>query len=82
MPRRRVNSRRNSICGSARLADLDWSNWFTDTTGGGLYLHVRSLDEEAWHRVQCRKAWGPRLKLVDGELFWLVDEEAGKCPSA
>ncbi len=80
--RHRVNSPRNSICGSAILADLDWTNWFTDTTGGGLYLHVRSLDEEAWYPVYCRQTAAARLLMQDGVLYWLVDEEAGKCPSA
>ena len=74
--RRRVNSPRNSICGSATLAELDWSHWFTDTTGGGLYLHVRSLDAETWHRVYCRQTAAPRLRLLDDVLFWLVDEVA------
>lgn len=42
---RRVNSPRNSDCGSAKLADLDWSQWFTDNTSGGFYLHVRRCME-------------------------------------
>ena len=71
--RRRVNSPRNSIC-CLRLADLDWTNWFTDTTGGGLYLHVQSLDRDTWHTVYCRKTAAPRLRLMGGVLFWLIDE--------
>ena len=70
--RRRVNSPRNSICGSAILADLDWTNWFTDTTGGGLYLHVQSLDGQTWARVYCRHADTPRLRLQAGVLYWLI----------
>lgn len=76
--RHRVNSPRNSICGSARLEELDWENWFTDTGFGTMYLHVQSLDGETWHRVCCRKTAAPRLRLQDGVLYWLVDEEAGK----
>ena len=75
MSRRRVNSPRNSICGSARLAELDWTNWHTDNSFGSLYLHVRSLDGDTWHRVYCRKAETPRLRMIGGVLFWLIDEE-------
>ena len=82
MSRRRVASPRNSVCGSACLAALDWSNWFTDTGFGTMYLHVQSLDAETWHRVYCRKTDTPRLRLMDGVLYWLIDEEVGKCQSA
>lgn len=48
---RRVNSPRNSDCGSAKLADLDWSNWWTDGNCRigkyryGIYIHVRRCKE-------------------------------------
>lgn len=82
--RRRVSNPRNSSCGSARLADLDWANWFTDDG----YIHVRrnnpDLDggrhgDETWHRVHARIPAGlpkdirPRLALYGGVLFWLID---------
>lgn len=80
--RRAVASRRNSMCGSARLEDLDWSNWFADGRGGELYLHVRRLHPDfdgtdprdaTWHRVFCRQTDRARLTLIDGKLFWLID---------
>ena len=63
----------HSRCGSAKLADLDWSRWFSDSTGGGLYLHVWHQDGETIHRVTCAYSARPRLESVDGVLFWLVD---------
>ena len=80
--RRDATSPRNSMCGSARLADLDWSHWWTDGSSGELYLHVRRLHpdldgtEEAdatWHRVFCRQTDRPRLTVIAGKLFWLID---------
>ena len=71
--RRRVDSPRNSTS-TARLADLDWDNWWTDTTGGAHYLHVAHKDGETIHRVFCRKADRPRLRLIDGTLYWLIDD--------
>lgn len=71
--RLRVNNKRNSAAG-APLENLDWSNWFTDTTMGGFYLHVRHVDGESWHRVFCRRADRPRLALYNGKLYWLVDK--------
>jgi len=79
-PRRlKINSIRNSTCGSARLADLDWSHWCTDIgfAGCSLYLHVAHVDGETAHRVHCKHALRPRLEMKDGELYWLVDEDCG-----
>jgi hypothetical protein len=82
--RRRVDNPRNSECGSARIGDLDWSSWFTDGTGGGLYLHVRrnipDLDggqpgDETRHRFYCRLTSKPRLAFRDGALWWLIDRK-------
>jgi len=68
----KVNSRRNSTCGSARLGDLDWSNWRTDASClGRLYLHVQHSDGETWHRVFCRFK-SARLAFRCGVLCWLV----------
>lgn len=70
--RRLVNSSRNSKCNTARLEDLDWSNWWTDNTGGAHYLHVPHPTDETIHRVRCRLAKSPRLEMRDGLLFWLI----------
>lgn len=73
---RRVNSPRNSECGSARLQDLDWSNWWTDTSAGDHYLHVASLDGETRHRVYCRvSTTAARLGQRAGVLYWLVERK-------
>lgn len=76
-----VNSRRNSVCGSARLKDLDWENWFTDRTGQGcIYLHVLKVYDDTWHRVFCRlHSETPRLEMVKGRLYWLIDEPDKEC---
>jgi len=68
----RADRNRNSVC-AVPLERLDWSNWFTDGTGGGLYLHVWSKDGDTCHRVHCRKTDKPRLCFKGGVLFWLVD---------
>jgi len=70
---RKVNSRRNSECGSARLETLDWSSWWTDTIDGDHYLHVASTDGETVHRVYCRCASSCRLGMRDGVLYWIID---------
>jgi hypothetical protein len=70
---RRVNSPRNSECGSARLQDLDWSNWWTDTSAGQHYLHVAHRDGETFHRVYCRLGGPARIGMRNGLLYWLLD---------
>lgn len=77
--RRIVNSPRNSDCGSAKLSDLDWSNWWIDLSFGQFYLHVRRahprLDgpgDESWHRVHCRATNDPRIRLMGGRLYWII----------
>lgn len=74
----KVSSPRNSECGSASLAELDWTDWWEDSTGwmwGCTYIHVASRDGETKHRVFCRheKARGIRLAMRAGVLYWLVD---------
>jgi hypothetical protein len=73
--RRKVNSNRNSSCGSVKLSDLDWTNWFTDTSFETHYLHVTHKDGYAIggiHRVHCKLAENPRLAMQNGELYWLI----------
>lgn len=75
----KVNSPRNSECG-VPLSYLDWSDWYTGTglSGTLMILHVRQIyqDNTAIHRVYCRHADKPRLKMKNGELYWLVDPGA------
>lgn len=75
MRRLKINSRRNSRC-SMPLDRLDWSNWFTDSGafGPGLYLHVHHLNDDTVHRVFCKHDGARRLSMIDGELYWLIDE--------
>lgn len=69
--RLRVNSHRNSYC-AMPVGWLDWSRWFTDGTGGELYLHVYGPDDSI-QRVYCRRSTRPRLEFMEGQLWWLVD---------
>lgn len=69
-----VRSPRNSICGSARLEDLDWDRgWWTDYSFSKNYLHVWHKDGETIHRVRCRRCDRPRLEMRQGALLWLID---------
>lgn len=76
----RVAHPRNSTCGSARITDLDFSEWWTDGGSGspwGLaYLKVPHKGgngmEGTVHRVHCRYTDTPRLAMREGELYWLV----------
>ena len=79
------------MCGSARLADLDWSHWWTDGSAGELYLHVRRLHPDldgtdeadaTWHRVFCRQTDRPRLTVIAGKIFWLIDRPNTKFSGA
>lgn len=69
--RRTVSNPRYSLCGSAKLADLDWGRWWTDTSFESHYLHVMHKDGETSHRVYCRSHDCPRLEMVLGKLMWL-----------
>lgn len=71
LARRSIASSRNSICDSARLKDLDWSTWWTDTSFNQHYLHVQHRDGETAHRVYCRFDERPRLTMQRGKLMWL-----------
>lgn len=72
--RLKVASARNSMCASERLTRLDWTRWWTDgmSWGAGQYLHVAG-EGQTWHRVFCRAASAPRLRMDNGTLYWLVD---------
>lgn len=66
-------SDRNSECGSSLIGDLNRDRWWTDHSFGEVYLHVEGKDGDTAHRVKCRQAKNPRLRMEDGELFWLID---------
>lgn len=74
--------RSNSYCGSADLHELDWTNWFQDTSTplDGTYIHVRKPDNgwgETYHRVIPNGIKGRichRLSMKNGLLTWLYDE--------
>lgn len=72
--RRVIKSNRNSSCASARLCDLDWSNWWTDNSFESHYLHVKHKDGETVHRVFCRISKNPRIGMYDNILKWLIDK--------
>jgi hypothetical protein len=76
---RRVDSPRNSRSGSAKLSDLDFSQWWTDVSFGQHYLHVPHKGHGGMagtvHRVKCRLAECPRLLLKNGKLYWIIDEK-------
>lgn len=79
-PRRlKVNSPRNSHS-DVSLSELDFSEWWTDgwpakegQTTGFFYLHVPNRDGDRVHRVYCKHTDSPRLRMMKGELYWLVD---------
>lgn len=72
----KVNNRRNSAC-SVPLSWLDWSCWWTGNglSGNLFILHVPHKDtvDGPIHRVYCRHSDTPRLRMENGELYWLVD---------
>lgn len=69
----RIDDPKHSICSSANLSDLVWSDWFTD---GAIYLHVAHNDGETWHRVWPRHNVTDtrRLEMRDGVLYWIADD--------
>jgi hypothetical protein len=69
-----VRSRRNSKCGSAKLSDLNFDFWFMDTSHDQIYLHVKNVDGESWHRVFCNRGDSPRLAADGRKLYWLIDK--------
>lgn len=68
----KVNDKINSDCGSSKLSDLDYSNWFTDTSNNMFYLHIKSLHDESIHRVFCKHDDEPRLALENNVLYWVI----------
>lgn len=73
-PRRYLVADRRHSESAMPLDRLDWGRWFTDNTGGGLYLHVWAKSGDTCHRVYCRHSDGPRLSCDGGVLSWLVDQ--------
>ncbi len=74
----RVESPRNSLCGSAQLDKLCWDRWFTDNSFGCFYLQVAKEEEEGemtYHRVYCSESEKPRLSMEQGILYWLVEKQ-------
>lgn len=71
---------KHSSCGSAPLSSLDWNNWFLNTgiPSTELYISVLKERDDSWHRVHCRFSRYPRVSMVDGKLYWLVDMKGGK----
>jgi Lar family restriction alleviation protein len=83
----KINSNRNSECGSGRLRDLDWANAYTDTGFEDLYLHVHRISDDTYHRVFPRRknVTGIGWRRLDpnnpiGTFFWIVSHspEGGK----
>lgn len=66
----RVSFPRNSVCGSERLINLNFYDWWTEAHTR--YIHVAGPDGTR-HRVFCRASDTPRLASVDNVLYWLVD---------
>jgi hypothetical protein len=79
---RAVANPRHSTCGSARLAELDFTEMFTDTSFGAHYLHVAHRDGETWHRVHCRASSSPRIKISKGVVYWLFSVFGERKPRA
>ena len=73
-----VSSHRYSICGSEKLENLNWRDWWLDTSFGYRYLHVASKDGETRHRVCCKQSKCPRIGFSRGKLYWLVDPKETK----
>jgi len=67
----RINHPRNSKCSSAKLSDLDWSNWWTDDSNDHHYLHVVRACDDTVHRVWCKHHPKPRIKSLNGTIYWL-----------
>ena len=64
---------RKSMCCSARLEDLNFSDWWMDTSFNLHYLHVAHKDGETRHRVYCRGCDKPRLAMAAGYLVWIYE---------
>jgi len=85
---RAVANPRNSVCGSAKIRELDWSCWFTNTWDGERFTHLTvrhsrgayDPNERTFHRVYCRGCEFPRLGLERGKLYWLIDTNNSLSP--
>jgi hypothetical protein len=69
----KVSSSKHSETGDGTpLNDLNFKNWWTDTSKGLHYLHVENKNGETFHRVYCKRVDCPRLMLNNGELYWII----------
>lgn len=69
---RTCSNPRNSICSSALLQDLDWTNWWQDNG----YIHVKHSSAETWHRVfprKIRERRCTRIAVSNGIPQWFYD---------
>lgn len=75
----KIRSTRNSEC-AVPLSSLDWEEWWIDFgfSGTMLYLKVPRREDESVHRVYCRWTDRPSVKVVNGELYWLVTQKTAK----
>lgn len=74
----KINSQRNSKCDTADLKDLDFQNWWTDTSWGMTYLQVEhklGWRENGVHRVYCKHEDSPRIRVKNGIPHWLVENK-------
>lgn len=71
-----VRSPRNSKCTTAKLTDLDFSEWWTDDSiPGCVYLHVPRRSDDTVHRVRCKHGKRVRLMMRKGVLCWLWEKK-------
>jgi len=71
---REVGDSKYSTCDCALLEDLDFKNFWSDSTNssiGMFYLHVKHKNQDTYHRVYCRRNKNPRIGMAKGKLYWL-----------
>lgn len=70
----KVDYRKNSYCNTAKLHELDWSEWNTEEAiSGGTILRVNTTTSNERHMVRCAHSPTPRLQMYKGTLYWLID---------
>lgn len=82
MKRRQHVARANSVLGSGRWDDLDFTHaWVDPGFGDGEYLHVPDRDHETVHRCRCAYAGGTydgagvravSVRRIRGLWFWML----------
>lgn len=85
MKRRQHVARANSVLGSGRWDDLDFSRAWRDLGfGDGEYLHVPERNGETVHRCRCAYAAGTlegagvrsvAVRRIRGLWFWMLELE-------